>query len=42
MKIYDMDKIDTQKIYQIYDKSLNAKYKVSINKKTIDRIKNSF
>lgn len=36
-------KIDFAKnIYQIYDKSLNAKYKVSINKKTIDRIKNSF
>ncbi len=30
------------KIYKIFDDSLNNKYKVEINKRTIDRIKNSF
>ena len=29
-------------IYSIYDKSLNEKYKVELNKRTIDRVKNSF
>ena len=29
-------------IYNIYDLSLNKKYNVEINKKTLDRIKNSF
>ena len=29
-------------IYQIYDKSINNKYKVNVNEKTIDRLKNSF
>ena len=29
-------------IYNIYDLSLNKKYKVEINKKTLNRIKNSF
>ncbi len=29
-------------IYAIYDKSLNEKYKVELNKRTIDRVKNSF
>ncbi len=29
-------------IYKIYDKSLNDKYKVELNKRTIDRVKNSF
>ena len=30
------------KIYQSYDESVNQKYKVEINQKTIDRVKNSF
>ena len=30
------------KIYRIYDESLNKKYKVELNKRTIDRVKNSF
>ncbi len=30
------------KIYKIYDENLNQKYKVELNKKTIDRVKNSF
>jgi len=30
------------KIYKTYDDSINEKYKVEINKKTIDRVKNSF
>ena len=30
------------KIYEIYDQSLNQKYKVELNRKTIDRVKNSF
>ena len=30
------------KIYRIYDESLNRKYKVELNKRTIDRVKNSF
>ena len=29
-------------IFNIYDLSLNKKYKVEINKKTLNRIKNSF
>ena len=29
-------------IYNIYDLSLNKKYKVEINNKTLNRIKNSF
>ena len=29
-------------IYKIFDTSLNKKYKVELNKKTIDRVKNSF
>ena len=32
----------TKEIYEIYDKSINTKYKVVTNKKVIDRIKNSF
>ena len=31
-----------KEIYQTYDKSVNAKYKIDINVKTVDRIKNSF
>tara|TARA_A100001015_G_scaffold303885_1_gene394240 strand:+ start:2741 stop:4192 length:1452 start_codon:yes stop_codon:yes gene_type:complete len=31
----------SQSIYNIYDKSVNKKYNVEINKKTFDRIKNS-
>ena len=31
-----------KEIYQTYDKSVNAKYKIDINGKTVDRIKNSF
>ncbi|MFL2876153.1 MAG: hypothetical protein CNB20_01895 [Pelagibacterales bacterium MED-G43] len=30
------------KIYQSYDESLNRKYKVKLNQRTIDRVKNSF
>ena len=30
------------KIYQIYDNSLNKQYKVELNKRTIERVKNSF
>ena len=30
------------KIYQSYDESANQKYKVEINQRTIDRVKNSF
>ena len=29
-------------IYRIFDENLNQKYKVELNKKTIDRVKNSF
>ena len=31
----------SQSIYKFYDKSVNEKYNVDINKKTFDRIKNS-
>ena len=30
------------KIYKTYDDSVNQKYKVELNKRTIDRVKNSF
>ena len=30
------------KIYQSHDNNLNKKYKVEINQKTIQRVKNSF
>ena len=30
------------KIYKSYDESVNQKYKVEINQRTIDRVKNSF
>ena len=30
------------KIYETYDKNLNQKYKVELNQKTIERVKNSF
>ena len=30
------------KIYQSYDENANQKYKVEINQRTIDRVKNSF
>ena len=30
------------KIYKTFDENLNQKYKVEFNKKTIDRVKNSF
>jgi len=30
------------KIYQLYDENANQKYKVEINQRTIDRVKNSF
>ncbi len=30
------------KIYQTYDESVNQKYKVKLNERTIDRVKNSF
>ena len=30
------------KIYKIFDNNLNQKYKVVLNEKTIDRVKNSF
>ena len=29
-------------IYQTYDSNLNQKYKVELNQRTIDRVKNSF
>ena len=31
-----------REIFRVYDSSLNSKYKVKFNKKTIDRLKNSF
>jgi len=31
-----------KEIYKTYDKSVNAKYKIDVNSKAIDRIKNSF
>ena len=31
----------SQEIYSVYDKEVNKKYKIKINQKTIDRIKNS-
>ena len=30
------------KIYKTYDESVNQKYKVELNQKTVDRVKNSF
>ena len=30
------------KIYQSYDENANQKYKVEVNQRTIDRVKNSF
>ena len=30
------------KIYQTHDNNLNKKYKVELNQRTIDRVKNSF
>ena len=30
------------KIYQSYDENVNQKYKVELNQRTIDRVKNSF
>ena len=30
------------KIYRAFDENLNQKYKVELNKRTIDRLKNSF
>ena len=30
------------KIYQTHDNNLNEKYKVELNQRTIDRVKNSF
>ena len=30
------------KIYQSYDENANQKYKVDVNQKTVDRVKNSF
>ena len=30
------------KIYRTFDENLNKKYKVELNKRTIDRVKNSF
>jgi len=32
----------TKEIYKIYDESVNIKYDINLNQKTIDRIKNSF
>ena len=31
-----------REIYKTYDKSVNAKYKIDVNSKAVDRIKNSF
>ena len=30
------------KIYRTFDENLNQKYKVELNRRTIDRVKNSF
>jgi len=30
------------KIYKTYDDNINQKYKVELNQRTIDRVKNSF
>ena len=30
------------KIYKVFDEQLNQKYKVELNQKTIERVKNSF
>ena len=35
-------KIIGKSIYKIFDEGLNRKYKVELNKRTIDRVKNSF
>jgi len=32
----------SREIYKTYDKSVNAKYKIDVNNKAVDRIKNSF
>jgi hypothetical protein len=32
----------SKEIYNIYDKSINIKYDITLNQKAIDRIKNSF
>ena len=32
----------TREIYAIYDKGVNSKYKVELNDKVINRVKNSF
>ena len=32
----------SKEIFSIYDNSVNTKYKITINSKTVDRIKNSF
>ena len=31
-----------QQIFNLYDKNLNKKYKIEVNQKALDRIKNSF
>ena len=31
-----------QSVYETYDKSINQKYKVELNQKVINRIKNTF
>ena len=32
----------SNEIYKVYDESINSKYNVKVNNKTLDRIKNSF
>ena len=32
----------SKEIYELYDKSVNNKYKIEVNKKVVERIKNSF
>ena len=50
---YDLSKLDINRIYRYiekyttdvyksYDESVNQKYKVELNQRTIDRVKNSF
>ena len=46
-KDYEKYKLDaklnlSREIYKTYDKSVNSKYKIDVNSKAIDRIKNSF
>ena len=37
-----LTELEIVEIYQSYDESVNQKYKVELNQRTIDRVKNSF